>query len=119
MISIVPIWVLAGAVLLAIPSVSFGCGMLLFPLLVHLAVAVIANFGPVFLALIAGVRQLGMNISISGYFIVWLNCGILWVGGAYGLSRWGDVAAAMGAKNKPFWDVLIYPWLVLFGVNTF
>ncbi|MBL8565850.1 MAG: hypothetical protein JNM89_09045 [Hyphomicrobiaceae bacterium] len=99
------------SVVLAIPAVTLVSSFVVFPILFYAALAVIANFGPVAYFAAAGAQRIGLRFDIAPLREATLYCGIIWVGCAFGLSRWGDVGQAIGAKNEPYLDVLFAPWI--------
>lgn len=100
-----------GATLLAIPTLNFISALVVFPLAVYALFAIVTNFAPI---LIVGAKSLGMNSS--KLLENWKYFGILWIGCAFGLSRWGDAGASMGGENVPYLKIFFAPWLMLFGV---
>lgn len=108
---------IVASLLLAIPALSFTSGLVVFPLLFYALLAIVANFAPVLYAAGMGLRRIGLNLDLSRLYEAWAYCGIIWIGCAYGLSRWGDAASTMGAQNIPYLKVLFAPWLILFGVK--
>lgn len=104
------------AALLAIPLVSFFAMVLIIPLLICLALAIVANLGPLALAGAWVLHRCGVGVRVRPLFEFWLNSSIIWVGAAYGLSRAGDVGSGMGATNEAYWKVLMWPYAPLFGL---
>lgn len=105
------------AAILAIPIVTFVSAMVIFPILFFGSLAIAANILGPLLVLERGLRSHGRSfmadrLAAKGEFAV-----ILWVGCAFGLSRWGEVARSMGAKNLPYLEVLFAPILMLLGVR--
>lgn len=110
--------VIVAALIFAIPFVTFISMMVVFPILFYGLIAAVANFGPPLLLVAFGLERTGWQVKAQGLFETWQVCGILWVGCAFGISRWGDVAASMGARNMPFLEVLFAPWLLLLGYEV-
>ncbi len=109
----------AGALILAIPIVSFISALVVFPLAVYAFFALVANFAPLLIAGAAGLNQIGLRINLAKIVESWQYCGILWLGCAFGLSRWGDAGSSMGGQNIPYFKVLFAPWLMSFGIPVF
>lgn len=107
---------MVGAAILAIPLVSSISAVFVIPLLVYLACAAVANFGPLILAAVAGLRLFGRGPRLERLFEIWLICTILWIGAAWGIAHWGDAGSSMGAKNIPYLKVLFAPYLLIAGV---
>lgn len=103
------------ALVLAIPIVTFVSAMVIFPILVFGAIGLFANVAPLLLLAAAGLRRLGLPLGMGRLLELWQFCAIVWIGCAYGLSHWGDVARTMGARNIPYLKVLFAPYLLLLG----
>jgi hypothetical protein len=98
---------------LAVPLVSFISGIVVFPVLIYLALALIANFLPIG---VLAARVFGFDWE--NMFATWIYSTVIWAGCAHGLARWGDVARSMGSKTAPYLDVLFAPILHLLGLPT-
>ena len=108
--------IIAGLVF-AIPFVTFVSALVVFPMLFYFALALVANIGlPVVATLYMARRDSFPGETPSPLFMFWRNCSIMWVGCAFGMAHWGDVASTMGASNIPYWKVLFAPYLWLLGV---
>lgn len=105
---------LAASVVLAIPMVTLISSFVVFPILFYAVLAIVANFGPVAYAATLGARRIGIPLDSEPLREAILYCGIIWVGCAYGLSRWGDVGQTIGAKNEPYFEMLFAPWVIAF-----
>lgn len=110
---------IAVAVILAIPTVNFISAFVVFPLFVYALFALVANVAPVILAPMALTGRLDASALGQKLLETWQYFGIMWIGCAFGLSRWGDAGASMGGQNIPYLKVLFAPWLYLFGVPVF
>jgi hypothetical protein len=106
-----------GAIVLAIPIVTFISAMVVFPLAFYAILAIIANAGLPIAVLILALRPFGFDIRPGRLSRKWMYCSILWVGCAYGLSHWGDVASSMGAKNTSYVHMLFAPYRLLLGYS--
>ena len=106
---------IAASVIFAIPLVTFVSALVIFPLFFYGFLALFANFGPIALAIATGIEKLGMRVGRNRLYETWAYCGIMWIGCAYGLARWGDAAQLMGARNQPYFKVLFAPYVYLFG----
>ncbi|MBH0236344.1 hypothetical protein [Methylobrevis albus] len=109
---------IAAALFFAIPFVTFISMMVVFPILFYGLIAAVANFGPPLLLAAFGLAHAGWRVKAQGLYETWQVCSILWVGCAFGIAHWGDVAASMGARNTPFLEVLFAPWLLLLGYEV-
>lgn len=107
---------IVAAIILAIPVVTFVSALVVFPLLVYALFAIVANFAPLVILAARGARKLGRNVDVSQVVEAWKYSAIIWVGCAFGLSRWGDVASTMGATNTPYLKVLLAPYLFILGI---
>lgn len=116
----VQLWVaIILAVILAVPMVTFVSALVVFPLIVFAALAVAANVGAALLVLEGSLRASGRRFIPDASAAKWELSIVVWLGCAYGLSHWGDVARAMGATNLPYLKVLFAPLLFLFGMKVF
>lgn len=106
------LWVscIAGLVL-AIPLVSFMAMLVVFPILFFGAIAIVANFWPIGIAI--GSALFGNSRWLERTTQAWQMCAIMWIGSAIGISNWGSVASSLGAKNMPVLEVLFMPWIAL------
>lgn len=107
---------IAVALVLAIPIVTFISAMVVFPLALYAFFAVVANVAPLGIAAIHGLNRFGWTFNPARLVETWRFCGIIWIGCAYGLSHWGDVAASMGGRNLPYFKVLFAPYLLALGL---
>ena len=103
------------SLVLAIPLVTLMSALVVFPLLFYGLLAVIANFGPI---AILATRALGLGAAHCKVLEAWTFCAIIWVGCAYGLSHWGDAGSTLGAKNSPYFEMLLAPYFILFKYVT-
>ena len=104
---------IAGALFFAIPTVSLMSAMVFFPLIMFALFAIVANFAPVAILAARGLRAAGIALDETALIQHWVYFGILWLGTAFGLSRWGDAGASIGGKNTPYLDMLFMPWHAL------
>ncbi len=102
------------SVILAIPTVNFMSALVVFPLAVYALFAIVANFGPLAMLAAAGLERIGLRIDQAKLFDKWAYCGIIWLGCAFGLSRWGDAAGSLGGRNEPYFKVLFMPYIALY-----
>ncbi len=102
-----------GALFFAIPSVTLISAMVIFPLIMFALFAIVANFAPVAILAARGFSAAGIPIDDTALIRNWIYFGILWLGTAFGLSRWGDAGASIGGKNMPYFDMLFLPWHTL------
>jgi hypothetical protein len=107
-----------GSIILAIPMVTFISALVVFPLVFYAGLAIVANLAPLPILAMQGLRHLGIRIDPAWLIEMWISCGILWIGCAHGLARWGDTAGALGARNEPYFKVLFMPWVVLYQYLT-
>jgi hypothetical protein len=105
---------IVASVILAIPTVNFMSALVVFPLAIYALFAIIANFGPLAMLVAAGLERVGLRIDWAKLFDKWAYCAIVWVGCAFGLSRWGDAAASLGGRNEPYFKVLFMPYIALY-----
>ena len=103
------------SVILAIPFVTFVSSMVVFPILVFGAIGIVANFAPPLLLLAACFNRLGLSLGTRRMLELWQFSAIIWIGCAFGLARWGDVASTMGGRNIPYLKVLFAPYRYLLG----
>lgn len=101
------------AAILAIPSVNMLGAMLMLPLAFYVLFALIANFGPVAILAVHGLAAAGLPIGHHALAVHWLFFGIIWIGCAFGMSRWGDAGASIGGRNEPYLNILFFPWHTL------
>lgn len=104
----------AASLLFAIPIVTFVSLMVVFPILFYGYIAIIANFAPIPLLIVAGLSPASLPSRFHSFVDQWKGCAILWVGAAYGLAHMGDAAATMGARNEPYLKVLFIPYVMLY-----
>jgi hypothetical protein len=104
---------LVASVVFAFPIVTLVSSMLVFPILFYAAIAIVANFGPLAILATHGLSRLGLRVDRAAVFEAWAYCSIIWVGCAFGISRWGEVGRSLGARNQPFFEVLFAPWRML------
>lgn len=102
-----------GAVLMAVPMFSLMSAMVVFPLAFYGLIAVVANFGLVVVLLFEGLSRRGFRLKTRSVAETWVYCSIMWLGCAFGLSRWGDAGASIGGRNTPYAEVLFAPWNIL------
>jgi len=90
-----------------------------FPIAVFGLIALIANVGAPFALYDEWRRRGGEASFFRAAMPAWRFFAIIWAGAAFGVSRWGDFAGTMGARNTPYFDVLFAPWIIsaqrLFG----
>lgn len=101
------------AAILAIPGVNMLGAMLMLPLPFYVLVAVIANFGPLLILATRALAAAGLPIGHRTLAAHWLFFCIIWIGCAFGMSRWGYAGASIGGRNAPYLDMLFMPWHVL------
>lgn len=104
-----------GAALMAVPMFSLISAMVVFPLAFYGLIAIVANFGLLFVLLLEGLSRYGFRLNAQAVAETWVYCSIMWLGCAFGLSRWGDAGAAIGGRNMPYFEVLFAPWNFLLG----
>jgi hypothetical protein len=85
------------SVILAFPLVTLASSFVVFPMLFYFATGILASCRG------SACRSIVMPSSRRGSSAA---C-------ACGLSRWGDVGRTLGAKNQPYFDVLLFPWHML------
>jgi hypothetical protein len=105
---------IVASAILAIPPINFMSALVVFPLAIYALFAIIANFGPLAMLVAAGLDRVGLGIDRVKLFDAWAYCGIIWVGCAFGLSRWGDAAASLGGRNEPYFKVLFMPYVAVY-----
>lgn len=109
---------IGAALFLAIPFITFISALVVFPLALYAMFAIVANAGFVIMAAAALLQWADVRLPLAPALIAkWRDCSIIWAGMAFSISRWGDVASSMGAKNTPFLDVLFAPLLYLAGLQ--
>jgi hypothetical protein len=108
------IGLVAVSIILAIPIVTLISALVVFPLIVYFAFAAVACFGPLAIAAAIALERLGIGGLRARVTEMWASCSILWVGCAFGLSRWGDAGSAIGARNEPYFKVLFLPYTTLY-----
>lgn len=108
--------VLAGG--LAIPITTLVLSVFYFPIFVFAAIGIFANVAPLLLLAAAGLCRLGITVGTGQLLGIWQFFGTVWIGCAYGLSRWGDVGSVFGGQNTPYLEMLFAPWFYLFGQPT-
>ncbi len=104
-----------GAALMAVPMFSLISAMVVFPLAFYGLIAIVANFGLVLVLLLESLSRAGLRLPSRYVAETWASCSIMWLGCAFGLSRWGDAGASIGGRNTPYFEVLFAPWNILFG----
>jgi hypothetical protein len=107
-----------GSVILAFPLVTLVSSFVVFPMLFYFAIGIFANFGPNAILMVHLLSQLDLPINRDAMVEAWIFCSIIWIGCAFGLSRWGDVGRTLGAKNQPYIDVPFLPWHMLIKYLT-
>jgi hypothetical protein len=104
--------VVASAVL-AVPMVTFVSALVVFPLLFYAGLAIVACYAPLAILATSAFERNGPRLRTARLIETWQYCSIIWVGCAFGLSRWGYAASSMGGRNEPYLKVLLFPyWLV-------
>lgn len=96
--------------ILAMPGINMLGAMLMIPLPFYVLLALIANFGPVLILAARSLAVAGLPVGHRALVAHWGFFGIIWIGCAYGMSRWGDAGASIGGKNAPYFDMLFFPW---------
>ncbi len=104
--------------ILAIPGVNMLGAMLMLPLPFYILLGLIANFAPVLIVAVRTLALAGLPIGHRALVHHWQFFGIIWIGCAFGMSRWGDAGASIGGKNAPFLEMLVMPWLALYSHLT-
>jgi hypothetical protein len=102
-----------GAAVMAIPMFSLISAMVVFPLAFYGFIAIVANFGLLGVLLLDSLSRRGYRLNPQSLAQTWIYCGIMWLGCAFGLSRWGDAGASIGGRNMPYTEVLFAPWHIL------
>jgi hypothetical protein len=102
-----------GAAVMAIPLFSVVSAMVVFPLALYGLMAIVANFGLLVVLVLEGLSRYGIRLDARSMAETWAYYSIMWVGCAFGLSRWGDAGASMGLRNTPYFEVLFAPWHIL------
>jgi hypothetical protein len=106
------------SVILAFPLVTLASSLVVFPMLFYFGIGIFANFGPIVILVLALLSRLGLSVNRDALVEAWIFCSIIWIGCAFGLSRWGEVGRTLGAKNHPYFDVLFFPWHMLIKYLT-
>lgn len=111
-----PRWIaaLALSLILAIPITTLIASMVVFPILAFGALGIFANTAPLLLLAAAGLRRMGLALNMHRLLEAWQFSAVVWIGCAYGLSRWGEVGQTLGARNLPYFKVLFAPYLYFF-----
>ena len=109
---------LIASVILAFPLVTLVSSFVVCPMLFYFAIGIFANFGPIVILMVHLLSRLGLSINRDALAEAWIFCSIIWIGCAFGLSRWGDVGRTLGASNQPYFEVLFFPWHMLIKYLT-
>jgi hypothetical protein len=117
------IWIIPYAIALvlsaamAVSPISFALVMFSFGLiyLIFLAVGFVALLGPLAVAIYAVMARLGRASweNLWAMVNVWVCALIVHVGTSYGQSHWGDVGGTMGAKNMPYVESFLSPFIFI------
>lgn len=97
------------ALIFAIPMVTFISVFAMFPLIFYALVAVFVIFGWIPLFLTKPLERIGIRWDYLAYAVKWQMFFIIWAGCAFGLSHWGMMGSAVGAKNEPYLKVFLWP----------